>query len=236
MRKLSIIIVEDETLIAEGIKIYLEERGHEVLSNPISYEEAVSDIETKHADIILIDIRLYGEKSGIDLGKFIKTKYPNLPFVFLTSQLDENIMSEIFKLKPQGYLAKPISKETLWTTVELAVSNTLSDQTNPTKKIQLNDGEQVHHIDENDIQYIHSSHVYIKVFLSSQDPVLVRKSLAHMMKFLSDDKFIQCHRSFIINKNHVAKWSSNAIYIDEVEIPVSRSRKDQLNAFLKSSN
>ena len=72
MSTLKILIVEDEILIAETIKLYLEEKGHIIQDICISYREATRAIEREQPDLVVLDIRLYGEKSGIDVAKYIK--------------------------------------------------------------------------------------------------------------------------------------------------------------------
>ena len=83
MTSLTVLVVEDETLIAEIIRIYLEERGHKMVGNPISYDEAVAGIITLKPDIVLLDIRLYGDKSGLDVAAYLRKHQPDLPFMFL---------------------------------------------------------------------------------------------------------------------------------------------------------
>ncbi|MBK7010747.1 MAG: response regulator [Saprospiraceae bacterium] len=120
MQPLKILIVEDEILIGETIKIYLRERGHIPMDIVISYEEALQAISLSLPDVVLVDIRLFGEKSGIDLAEVIQNQYDQLPIVFLTSQYDVRVSNKALELNPSGYLVKPIQKESLWTTVELA--------------------------------------------------------------------------------------------------------------------
>ena len=60
MKQISVLIVEDELLVAETIKIYLNERGHTVVGTAISYEDALPLITTVQPDIVLLDIRMPG--------------------------------------------------------------------------------------------------------------------------------------------------------------------------------
>lgn len=232
MNPISILIVEDEILIAETIRMYLNERGHSVTEIAISYEEAVSSYETVRPDVILLDVRLYGEKSGIDFANYLTSSKSKVPFVFLTSQFDKRIVQEAMLSKPYGYLTKPIQKETLWTTVELAEYQAKGE--NNVEKLHINDGTESHIIDPKDILYISSEHVYIKIFTLDNKSLLVRKSLSQIMDELDEDYFIQCHRGYIINLQHVNSYNTNHVVIHNKEIPLSRSRKYEVQNKLKN--
>jgi DNA-binding response OmpR family regulator len=90
---LRIQIIEDEVLIAETIRMHLEDQGHEVCNISISYEEAVEAFANDRPDLAIIDIRLYGEKSGIDYARYLFEQTNRIPFIFLTSQQDRRIFN-----------------------------------------------------------------------------------------------------------------------------------------------
>ncbi len=60
----------------------LEEIGYEIVDNVIVYEQAVEVLKNKEVDLVLIDIILASDKTGIDLGKHIRENY-NIPFIFV---------------------------------------------------------------------------------------------------------------------------------------------------------
>ncbi|MEE9440496.1 MAG: response regulator, partial [Candidatus Thermoplasmatota archaeon] len=115
-----VLIVEDEVLTSDLIRRYLIERGHLVTDQCLSYEEAVTSFHNEKPDVALIDIRLYGQKSGIDLASYLSSQ-PNCPtLIFLTAQYDQLTVEKALGTQPDGYLTKPIQKESLWTTIETA--------------------------------------------------------------------------------------------------------------------
>ena len=65
----------------------LEEIGYEIVDNVIVYEQAEEVLRTQQVDLVLIDIILASDKTGIDLGKHIRENY-DLPFIFVTSNSD----------------------------------------------------------------------------------------------------------------------------------------------------
>ena len=225
-----VLIVEDEMLIAETIKLYLAERGHTTSSIAISFDEAIASVKNPSIELVLIDVRLYGEKSGIDVAKHIAINY-NLPFVYLTSQFDKRIIENAQSTNPQGYLTKPIQKETLWTTIEIALDNFTKQQEKESasegKIIKINEGSQSYMIPEDSIIFINAEHVYINIHTKDKVYIL-RRSLSEIILELTDSKFIQCHRSYVINKEKVTGYDAGFIFIQNEKIPISRSRRKEV--------
>lgn len=225
--------MEDEIIIAETIKYYLEQRGHNVLSIAISYDEAVQAYRLRRPDLVLLDIRLYDQKSGIDFANFLITQSEAPPYIYLTSQYDQRILAEALKTNPSGYLTKPIQKETLWTTVEAAYQ--LHTSTKPINgMIKIYDGKKNHQIKLSDILYIQADHIYSKIILANYSEIISRNTLHSLLEELNNNIMIWCHRSYIVNRNHIESWSSEGILLkDKIVIPISRSRKNEVITALK---
>ncbi len=225
MKNLNILVVEDEILIAEMIREYLAESGHNVLEIAISYEEALKEFNLYKPDLILLDIRLYGEKSGIDFAKYLESQNENTPVIFLSSQYDQRTMAQALQTNPYGYLTKPIRKESLWTTVNAAY-RLFESKFNSNKEIELFDGKKHHRVKINDILYIEAEHVYLNIVLINQKVITIRQSLKLLYSNLPDDDILQCHRSYIVNQNHIKSWDTNLLtLVNGKEIPVSRNFK-----------
>jgi len=115
----SILIVEDERVIAASIKNILRHLGYNNTYIAESAEEAIRIIDEKHPDLVLADIVLEGEINGIELAKQIKSEY-GLPVIFLTSYSDEKTVSEAKLSEPYGFITKPFKIEELKITLEIA--------------------------------------------------------------------------------------------------------------------
>ena len=235
MKSLSILIVEDEILIANLIKLYLEERGHCVTAIAISYEEAITQYTLNRPDLVLLDIRLYGEKSGIDFSKFLLNSEDAIPYIFLTSQYDKDVVDKALENKPNGYLTKPIVKETLWTTIESAIKlHTKDTKTTAITKIAIHDGKHNHQISPEEILYIKADHVYNNIHFVNGKVITLRGTLKDIIQKLDCNALILCHRSYIVNKNYISKWTSNHFILrNSLKIPVSRSRKEEVFNLVK---
>ncbi|MDX1332370.1 MAG: response regulator, partial [Robiginitalea sp.] len=117
-----ILIVEDNVIIADDMQSMLEEIGYEIVDNVIVYEQAVEVLKNHEVDLVLIDIILASDKTGIDLGKHIREKY-DIPFIFVTSNSDRATVENAKTVQPNGYLVKPFEQQDLYTSIEIALSN-----------------------------------------------------------------------------------------------------------------
>ena len=89
----SILIVEDEPILAIGMEYSLEDFGYDVSGIATSYESAISHVRESLPDLVLMDIKIKGDKSGIDAAKVIWQEY-KIPVVFLTSYSSEKMIND----------------------------------------------------------------------------------------------------------------------------------------------
>lgn len=122
MEAIRVLIVEDEPLIAENIAMYLN--NHDFTVSGIAYddEEAFTELKSNPPDAVLLDVNLESPKSGIDIAEYINSNN-RIPFVFLTSYSDKTIVDLAKKTNPAGYIVKPFNEQTLYTTLEIALTN-----------------------------------------------------------------------------------------------------------------
>lgn len=219
----NVLIVEDEILIAYTIAKYLKQQSYNVVGIAISYNDAVKILSTNEVSIVLIDIKLSGEKTGIDLAHVINEKF-HLPFIYLTAQLDQFFIKLAKETNPKGYLAKPIQKESLYTTLEIIQHN--SDRNSEYRIIKS--GTLFEKIFLDEILYIQAEHIYLNIFLENRTkPLLVRQSISNILITLDSSFIIQTHRAFLVNIKKVDKWNPNTIEIGSHSIPISRTQKKQ---------
>jgi len=229
MRKLNILIIEDEILIAELISDYLIEIGHEVLGIAVSYEEALEQINLRKPDLMLVDIRLYGEKSGIELVNQLNENKESIPVIYLSSQYDQRTLQLAMDTNPYGYLTKPIRKETLWTSIEAAYQ-LFQSKNIQNLNIELFDGKNYHNIKLNDILFVEADHVYLNINMVNGQLINIRKTLKQLMEELDGNMMIQCHRSYLVNRNHIKSWNTDSLkLINDRVIPISRGKRNVLD-------
>lgn len=213
------------------LEAFLTEQGYNVVGIAISYEEAVELYTSAAPDIALIDIRLNSIKNGIDFAEFLNEQESRIPFIFLTSQLDHFAITKAKVTLPAGYLGKPIQKESLFATMQLAM-HASQQTTYNLATILLSDGQFTHVVSVSEIQYVKAAHVYIEVYDNLDRPKVVRKPLGELIQELPSPPFIQCHRSYIVNVQFITKVDSKSVWLGDVEIPMSRNRSKGLLKYL----
>ena len=89
MTKARILVVEDEAIIAMEIESSLENLEYEVTSIVDTGDRAIQKAEEDKPDLILMDIRIKGDRDGIEAAKIIRGNF-GIPVVFSTAYLDED--------------------------------------------------------------------------------------------------------------------------------------------------
>jgi len=112
-----ILIVEDEAVIALDLKQRLEALGYVVSAVASSGEAALQDAIRTQPDLVLMDIQLKGELSGIDAAGQISTQL-QIPVIYLTAHADEATVQEAKVTNPSGYLLKPLKNHELQVSIE----------------------------------------------------------------------------------------------------------------------
>lgn len=120
--ELSILIVEDDPIIAHDILIILKKHGYQRVVVCHKASKAIDRLASDTVDFVILDIYLGGAQSGIDIAKIIHEKY-NLPYIFLTAFSDPETLRDAQEQGPYGYLVKPFQEATLLTTISIALSN-----------------------------------------------------------------------------------------------------------------
>lgn len=115
-----ILIVEDESIIAEDIADSLIALGYRVTAIVYSAEEALQSVAKERPDLVLMDVNLQGEIDGITAGEQMRTHF-QIPVIYLTAYADENTLRRVNSTKPFGYIVKPFEEKNLHTTIQLAL-------------------------------------------------------------------------------------------------------------------
>jgi CheY-like chemotaxis protein len=116
----SILIVEDEMIIAMEIAAVIRRMGHAVVGTAMKGEDAISLAELRKPDIVLMDIFLKGMMDGITAAEIIFNTY-RIPVIYITANTDVNTLERAMKTKPFGYLTKPVNAQELQTAIERAL-------------------------------------------------------------------------------------------------------------------
>lgn len=121
-RKLKILIVEDEVLIAKHIEDTLLDNDFMPIGIAHDSETALDFIYSREPQFIILDINIDGQKDGIELAEIIKEKY-NIPFIFLTALSDMDTLDRAKKVNPCGYIVKPFKTRDLVSSITIGLYN-----------------------------------------------------------------------------------------------------------------
>lgn len=113
-----ILIVEDEFVVANDLQLTLQKAGYEVTGIADSVEEAISMIEKRKPSMVLLDIYLKGNGTGIDLAKYLAEQ--DIAYVYLSANSNEKVMEAAKATQPYGFLVKPFREKDVLVTLEVA--------------------------------------------------------------------------------------------------------------------
>jgi len=117
--KIKILIVEDQFIEANNIRLMLKEAGYTVLPLAASVTQALEVLRQESADLVLLDILLEGEQSGIDLAKILKSR--GTPFIYLSANSDKSTLDSAKETEPYGFLVKPLRKKDVLIMLDVAL-------------------------------------------------------------------------------------------------------------------
>lgn len=228
-----ILIVEDELIIAEDIRTKLTSLGYTVTGMAVTADEAEQLLKNNTPDLVMLDIMLKGSRNGIDLAHVIREQY-KIPFIFLTSYADRETVEKAKTVMPDGYLIKPFTDKDLFAAVEVAIFrkssvNEPADENSRTSPNEvLNDCIFIKKdyllikIKFSDLLWIKSDGNYLELFCSNGKKHLIRSTLKDFLNKLPSKIFLQIHKSYVVNINHVEAIEYSHMMIGNNTIPVGR--------------
>jgi len=229
--KYSCMIIDDEPLAIEAIEMLLDShKDFEITVKCSSAVEAISELSKNRIDLIFLDIQM-PRITGIEFAKALT----NPPPIIITSAYSEHAV-EGFNLNVLDYLLKPISPDRFLKAIDKFFAledrrNFESVKNSDEDEIFIKADRKISRVKLNDILYIEGLKDYVTVHLTSSK-IITKNSLSNFDQKLPAAQFIRCHRSFIVNKNHIHSYSNNTIEIGTKEIPVSKTHFEDVKKFL----
>ncbi|MEX0745238.1 MAG: response regulator [Phycisphaeraceae bacterium] len=115
-----ILIVEDEQLVAQDLRVTLERQRYEITATVPSAEDAFQCVQADRPDLVLMDIQLQGEMDGIQAAEILRANH-DLPVIYLTAHGDKHTLERAKVTEPFGYILKPFDEQSLYSNIELAL-------------------------------------------------------------------------------------------------------------------
>lgn len=235
MTSFNIFLVEDNLSFALEIEMLIQQLGYGFLGQVDNAKDAVKAIDLKTPDLVLVDIGIKGQLSGIELATFLEKK--NIPFIFITQSRDRTTYASAQALKPIAYLVKPFDLLTLQSTLEEAIRRLETDKKrteaagveNDPESFYIRNNNVLNRIKFSDIFWIKSDGNYCNIHTEKKKYV-TKVSLVSMMKKLEKLEFIRVHKQFIVPVRRIENINlfNNLLYIGEKMIPIGRSYKSSL--------
>ena len=115
-----ILIVEDESIVAEDIRNKIENLGYAVVGSVSSGEACIAEVEKSSPDLILMDIRLDGKIDGVTTAEKLRQQY-DIPIIYVTSYDEDTVYQRAKVTQPYGYITKPYDTSELRYTIDMAL-------------------------------------------------------------------------------------------------------------------
>jgi DNA-binding LytR/AlgR family response regulator len=241
MNSISVLIVEDDIIEALRLESSLEELGFKVLPVADNVKDALGLFYSTDPDIVIIDIKLKGDKDGIELGNHITSnqKYEK-PIIYLTSIQEHQTFQRAKATNPHAYLIKPVDTRSLQHTIELALqqfasnkygfnNNSLDNGIIHRDSIFVKKGKKMIRLGINDINYIEVESKYCTL-LSEDDRYLIRIALIDLLKFLPLTIFQRVNRNIVVNLNKIKEFDFEdmTVLLGKSSLAISQKYKKEL--------
>ncbi|MDW3647504.1 MAG: LytTR family DNA-binding domain-containing protein [Bacteroidia bacterium] len=231
MKKLNCIAVDDEPLALEVIKRFGEKipalNLMETFQNPI---EAVEFIKENPVDLVFLDIQM-PDLTGLE---FINSFAEKPMVIFTTAFADYAI--ESYEVDAIDYLLKPVLFDRFYKAVNKALMKVEESGTEILAEedfMFIKSDTRIFKINYNDILYIEGMRDYIAVHTPKQR-ILTLMSMTRMLDKLPKRRFMRVHKSYIIGIGHIHMIQNNRVLINQKEIPISNSYKEQFLKFIEN--
>ena len=237
MSKIRILATEDDTLHEEMLRITIEQLGYELIDVIYKPSLLFSKINAARPDVLLMDIDLGEEISGIDLVNEVNERY-DIPVIYVTSFADNETFKEAKKTYPAAYIVKPYNEAELQRAIELAINNRQNNSGSAeslknnfvfNNHIFIKEGKALVKFELDSIKLIEAYDKYCFIYTSDKKS-MIRSKLKDFYLQLPLSLFCQVHRSYIVNINAIDKivLENSKIYSAGKEIPISKSYKKDL--------
>ncbi|WP_350286707.1 LytTR family DNA-binding domain-containing protein [uncultured Croceitalea sp.] len=220
------IILEDEKAAQEILEGYLEKTPFTAHLGTYESGLDIPPKEIQAADMLFLDVQL-PELNGL---QFLKT-IVNPPKIIVTTAFTDYAI-EAFEEAVVDYLVKPFSYERFFKAVTRVRTQLLAVQKEKNQQLFLYADKTIYAILAQDILYIKAEVDYVNVVTTTQE-ILILDSLRNWTQKLKRLRFVQVHRSYLVNITQVSKVYGNQVFIADTAIPIGKSYKDTFLNMMK---
>ena len=246
--KTTILIVEDEMLIAENLKYTLEDLGFAVSGIACNAGEVTDILTDQQPDLVLLDINLGTQSPGNNgLALARQLNQDQIPFIFLTAYSDRDTIMQATQLRPSGYLIKPVNQATLFATIQTAIQNKVPANKPVVDKLPsveeqsdcffVKVGKHNLKLCWQDVYCLEATKNYVQIrVIDTPVTYTVRGTLQSIMQEVVppplQPAFHRFNRSTAVNMRHITRYDSEAIYCRHVRINNTRLSTRELQSMM----
>lgn len=221
---INIVICDDNLEELEKIYSYIANKFKELgLSFKISsFNEGQDLVEHMNSskevyDIIFLDIYMKFS-DGINIARKIREFDKECKIIFITSSKDHAVDS--YDVSAFHYILKPVNEEKLSSVIRMAVE----DLNKENKQVVIKNKKGSYRISYKDILYAESKARVVNIYLKAGDIVSFYSKLEDFVQSLQDERFLKCHKSYVVNMDYILKIENNNIFIiNNINIPISNN-------------
>jgi DNA-binding LytR/AlgR family response regulator len=235
----NVLIVEDEAIAALDLSEGLRQCGYAIAGVADNARTAKALYEEKEVDIVLMDIRLKGEKDGVDtVIELMKSR--KRPVIYLTAFTDAATVERVKNTYPAAFLTKPYNVDNVRIAIELALHNFVAGK-EPDQPVRQADREPLLRLNDN--LFVKMNYRFVKLPLSSicyiaadnnhahlvtsEKKYVVRLSLTQVLESIRWERLVRIHRSFAVNIDAVSSFTEQDVTVNKEILPVGRQYKDE---------
>lgn len=219
MKKISILVVEDEPIIADDIAYTLDELGYQVLAIASSAAEAYQALE-KNPDLVLLDIKIKGDEDGIKVAHRLNQQ--SIPFIFLSSLYNENTLTRARAINPCAYIVKPFKESDLKVNIELALNKSFRKSSSQTAlNLFVKEGSSMIPLDFKEVTHVQADDNYCLLFAENKKHV-VAHTLKEIEDKLQNNGFCRIHKTFLVNLQKIDRIEQSVVFIGEHMLPIGK--------------
>lgn len=186
-------------------------------------------IANNHVDVIILDINLNSNISGLELAKIVRKNNKGVYIIFSTGHLEYSLIA--YSVKTFDYLPKPITIERL----EVTLLRLLEDVKFSNKKFIYIDNKTI--INYSEINYIKKDGMKL-VFCTDSHKYETYNSFSKIQSILPDN-FIRCHKSYIANADNISNINTNKniiLFKNDLSCQIGPKYKNNLMEVFKNVN
>ena len=227
---MNIALCDDEPPELEHLQGLVGEYGRQrqlpfSISCFLSGEDLLSAIDQGHAfNVIFLDVRM-GPSNGVLTARKIRESDDKCSLIFATSSRDHAI--DGYGVRALQYLLKPISADALGQALDQAME---AQAAIIPKLIHIKTRQGSHSIPLEDIIFAESDARVITIHHRAQEPVRFYERLDNFARQCQDERFLRCHKSFLVNMDHVRSIANGSMIMNTgqtvpVSITISRAKE-----------